>query len=432
MNRHLYQRIFHVAIPIILANITIPLLGAVDIAMLGHTHDASTVAAISIGTAIFDLIFWSFSFLRMTTTGLVAQSPKNQTILHRALAIALIAGLLITFSKQPLYILSFKLFHVSPFISTPLTIYVHYRIIAAVPTLVNYVVMGYLFGQKNTRVTLLLTLLTNLSAIFFDFLFVFKLNFGIKGLAIANIIAETLTMLCAFCYLQSRYLAFSSIQFDKLICLTEMKQLLNANFDVLVRTLSLMIVFTYFTKQGAKLSPIIVSSNAILMNLNHLMSYTLDGFTISLEAFIGQAVGERNKALFMQTLAVCRNICIIGACIFSILFYLFGESLIGLFTSIHAIKSEALRSLPWLYGLPLIAVGSYILDGCYIGAIWTKDMRNSMLMSLLVFLGSIYLLQPLHVNGIWLAFYLFMLVRFLLLLYPFKKNIKSIAWINHS
>lgn len=424
----IYKEIIKTALPVIFANITVPLLGAVDIAMLGHTHNENLLAAIAIGAMIFDLLFWAFSFLRMTTTGLVAQSPNKPAIVLRALVLAFLFGLLLMIFQAPLLSLSLNFFSTTKTIMPYVTSYFKWRIFAAIPTLIGYVTTGYLFGRRNTKASLALVLFTNITAITLDFIFVFIYNAGIVGLALANVIAQSLAAFIALYYLHKTYAIFHQLSEQSIFSKKAFYRLLKVNTDVLIRSLSLLFTFSYFTRISSQLGATTVAANAILMNLNHLMAYTLDGFTIALESFIGQAIGERRLALFKQSFKACTITCIAGACLFSLLFALTGPILIGLMTSISKVRALCLSLLPWLIGLPLIAIGSFILDGCYIGAVWTKDMRNSMLIALAGFILCTHLFHSYAANGLWIAFYVFMLLRLVFLWLPLKKNIRAVNW----
>lgn len=411
-----------VAIPVILSNLSIPFLGIVDISMLGHRGDESLVAALAIGTIIFDLIFWCFSFLRMSTTGLVAQHPTDARIVKRALAIAGFISLLLIVFQAPLLSLCLVLIKTNQSVQHWVDQYYSVRIYAALPTLINYVITGFLFGQQNTKASLTLVLITNITAIALDCLFVFGLGYSIKGLAAANIIAQTLSALLGLYYLNARYQVFAKT--TPWASLSAFRALFSVNRDIFIRSLMLLLTFSYFTRLGAAMGAVVVASNAIILNIHELMAYCLDGVTIALESFVGKAVGLEHYRLFKQSIKLATQLCAVGAISFSLLFFFFSPYLIRLATSVPAIQTHSMALIPWLSGLPIVAIGSYLYDGVYIGAVWTQAMRNSMVMALITFVAIAHLFQDLGNHGLWLALYGFLLMRALYLGLAMKKNIQ--------
>jgi len=416
-----YRSMMAVAIPVILSNLSIPLLGIVDIAMLGHRGDESLVAALAVGTIIFDLIFWCFSFLRMSTTGLVAQHPKDARIVKRALAIAVFISLVLIISQTPLLSLCLVFIKTNPSVQHWVDQYYSVRIYAALPTLINYVITGFLFGQQNTKASLTLVLITNVTAIALDCLFVFGLGYSIKGLAAANIIAQTTSALLGLYYLQVRYHVFAKA--TPWASLSAFKTLFSVNRDIFIRSLMLLLTFSYFTRLGAAMGAVVVASNAIILNIHELMAYCLDGVTIALESFVGKAVGLKQVSLFQQSVRLAIRLCAMGAIAFSLLFFFFASYLIRLTTSVPAIQQHAFGLIPWLSCLPIIAIASYLYDGIYIGAVWTKPMRNAMVLAFITFVAITQLFHGLGNPGLWLALYGFLVMRALYLGLAMKKNV---------
>lgn len=409
-----YQTILKLALPVILSNLTIPLLGSVDIAMMGHTGNEVALAACAIGAMLFDFLFWGFGFLRMSTTGLTAQDRQNHMPCIRGLMIALALGLSIILLQTPIFHLALYFLGTSKTINTYLSAYYTIRIYAAIPTLCNYVIVGFLFGQQNTKSALHLVVLTNLSAILLDFLLVYHFTFGIKGLAIASVSAQFIGMLLGLRLLSVQYQIFD-IDYPSLFSFSAFKRLFNLNRDIFIRTCCLLITFAIFTREGAKLGTVVVAANAILLNLQQLMAYALDGFTIACESLVGEAYGQKNKNYFVHSIKICSLFCLVCAFCFSVFFYLFGDTVISWLSSIKTVQLKAHQLLIWVILLPILSVGSFVLDGVFIGATWTREMRNTMVVSSLVFLVSCYAFLSLKEHGLWLAFSLFMVSRFLLL-----------------
>lgn len=410
-----YRTVFNLAWPVILSNLTIPLLGSIDIAMMGHTGSETLLASVAIGAMLFDFLFWGFGFLRMSTTGLTSQSPKDKNICLRGLVLASLFGLTVLLAQKGIFESALYFLDTSPKIDLVLSQYFHIRIFGAIPTLCNYVILGYLFGQQNTKGALHLVIITNLSAVCLDILMVYYLMLGIKGLAMASVLAQTLGMTYGLFKLHRLYGIFNPIE-DPLFNTTAFKRLLSINRDIFLRTFCLLITFAVFTREGAKLGPVVVSANAILLNMQQIMGYALDGFTIACETLVGSAYGERNKAVFIKSIKACSGFCLIGAFCFSLTFFFLGDDIIALMSSLPLVQQKAHALLPWIMVLPLLSVGSFVLDGVFIGATWTKEMRNSMLISSIIFLVSCYTFLPFKAHGLWFAFCLFMLSRFILLL----------------
>lgn len=410
-----YRKIFSIAWPVALSNITVPLLGSVDIAMMGHFGSRTLLASVAIGAMLFDFLFWGFGFLRMSTTGLIAQAPENTLILKRGLLLALVLSTLLILLQQLIFSTALMCLDTSHRINIALGEYFYSRIYSAVPTLFNYVILGYLFGKQNTKAALCLVVLTNTTAIALDVLMVYVWQLGISGLGIANVLAQSIGCVLGLLYLQHHYRVFSTKEHSALFEAQPFKRMLSLNRDIFIRTFCLLITFAVFTREGAKLGAVIVSANAILLNFQQFMAYALDGFTIASESFVGRAFATRNKKRLISTIKQCSVFCVSGALMFSLFFLLFGDFIIGLMTSLPAVKTQAHKLLGWIILLPIISIGSFILDGVFIGATWSKEMRNSMLLSSIIFLISCYAFGGLKAHGLWLAFNLFMLFRFVLL-----------------
>jgi MATE family multidrug resistance protein len=405
-----------------LSSLTIPLLGAVDIAMMGHTNSPTMLASIAIGAMLFDFLFWGFGFLRMSTTGLIAQTPKDNLICRKSLIVASTLGLLLILFQNIIYEGALFFFNPSPQIESALASYFYIRIYAAIPTLCNYVIIGYLFGRQNTKVALYLVVATNLLAIALDFMLVHYYMLSIKGLGIASVLAQTLGTLFGLLYLHHHYQVFKR-QTPSSSSTVTYKRLFNINRDIFIRTCCLLITFVIFTRESAKLGPIVLAANTILLNFQQIMAYALDGFTVACETLVGKAYGEKNIALLKNSIKTCGVFCFSLAIGFSLLFLFFGDRLITLMSSLTLVQVKAHALLIWIVILPLISVGSFVLDGIFIGATWTKEMRTAMLLSSLVFLISCYILLPFHAHGLWAAFCIFMLSRFIFLLARLNKKL---------
>ena len=416
------KTIWQLAWPVMFSNITIPLLGMVDIAVVGHHYPAHVLGAVAIGSMVFDVLFLAFGFLRMSTTGLVAQSPADLSVLYRALLTACLIAFILIASQHALFRVVDVLMEPTPAVRQALSDYFYLRIYASPATLGNFVILGYFFGRQNTKIPLFLLMLINLSAIGLDFIFVSYLGLGVKGLAVANILAQTLGLVTGlrFIYIKfikqtQRALAIFDVQ--------AMKRLFHLNKDIFIRTLCLMATFTYFTSAGSRLGTSIVAANAILLSMHQFMACGLDGFAIACEVMVGRAVGEKNQEALIQAVKACAYLSLLLAVLFSVFYWFAGNQLIGLMTSLPSVTATTDKYLIWMIMLPVLSVGGFLLDGVFIGATWSKPMRNTMLFATgLIYFPSVFLFKNLGNTGLWMAFSLFMLSRgFLLTVVLFKK-----------
>lgn len=417
--------IFALAWPVILSNITIPLLGIIDLSVIGRNHQSHDLAAIAVGSIFFDALFGLTNFLRMSTTGLTAKSPTDLNILYRALLMALLIAGLILAAKPALWQICYLLANYQPSLKSSLMDYFNLRCWSAPAVLINYVLIGFCFGQGNTKLPLKLLLITNSVNILLDFILVYYLNLATKGLALANLLAQWLTTLIGYYLIYKQY----QLPFNWLKHMDSSRQqlikLLHINKNIFIRTACLMSTIGYFTHLGSQLGSNVVAANAILISLIMLMSYFMDGFAIACEVFIGRALSRQDKTAFMDAVLGCGSWALIVAITFSLLWYLLGKIILGWMTDIATIYNLAKIYLPWLYGLPLVAFLSYLMDGIYIGATWTAAMRNTMFFSAaFIFLPSTILFSALANHGLWLSYTLFLLSRGLSLLFDLNKKIR--------
>lgn len=413
MKSILTSEVWALAWPMMLSNISIPLLGMVDTAVVGHLPRPNDIATVALGTMVFDVLFWCFGFLRMSTTALAAQEPDSNQIYYQSSTIAIVIALLLI-CISPLIKNGILLFiHTDVRVEKMLVSYFNIRIFSAIPTLINYVNYGFFFGRHNTRTPLLLLLITNISAMVLDYLLVWHFDMGADGIAFASLITQTIGASLGIWFIYKRYLKQpKSTMRQSLFSLQRTRQLFSLNTDIFIRTLFLVLTTSFFTRQSAYLGVDIVAANMILMNLQLLTSFALDGFAIAAETLVGRAVGKRDKQDFYSQVKACAQWSGIFGLIFVAGYYMFGPMLVSLMTSLNDVKSIAMKSLPWVIVLPLISVPGFLLDGVFIGAAWSKPLRNSILFSsLIVFFPVWYASQPLVNQGLWLAYTCFILAR---------------------
>jgi MATE family multidrug resistance protein len=293
----------------------------VDIAVVGHNYPAEILSTVAIGTTVFDVLFGLFIFLRMSTTGLTAQNPKKPVILQRALITALMIAALIIVLSPSLFRLICVLVPMNVNIKEGLFSYFHLRILATPAILINFVLMGYFFGQQNTKAPLMMLLLINLSAIVLDFVLVNYFRIGLKGLGYANILSQCFGSALGVILTHHQYKPFVK-QNGELFEPSALMAFFHLNKDIFIRTLCLMISIATFTRLGAGLGPSVVAANLILMSLHQFSSYFLDGFAISCEALVGKALGRNDVKEFIAALKACFLYSILIGCALSLIYSL--------------------------------------------------------------------------------------------------------------
>ena len=413
------RRVWRLAGPIILANLTTPLLGAVDTAVVGHLPDPSYIGGVAVGSVIFSFLFWGFGFLRMGTTGFTAQAygagdaAELRACLLRPLALALGFGALLILLQSPVRAVALWAMDTSAEVEGHTSIYFDIRIWSAPAALVNYALLGWLLGVQRATAALVLQLLLNGTNILLDLVFVIGLDWGGAGVAWAPLIAEPVaaaTGLALILYKPAQ--RPSADDWQRLRDPARLAALMRVNLDIFIRTFCLTLAFGIFTSQSAGFGDVILAGNAILLQFQSVIAHGLDGFAHAAEILAGSALGARNRATFRRAVVVCTLWGLGAALLVSAFLLAAGPLLIALFTSLPEVRLSAESYLWWMIASPLVSVWSFLLDGVFIGATRTAAMRNAMLASLAVFLlANWLLLPPLGNHGLWLSLTLFMAAR---------------------
>ncbi len=414
------KKILRLAVPNILSNLTVPLLSSVDTAIMGHLPDPSYIGAIAIGSMIFNFLYWGVGFLRMGTTGLTAQAygqKSNSEIImtfSRALIVALGIAIIFLITKDLIDYISFNLINGSEEVENYARIYFQIRIFAAPATLSLYALHGWFLGMQNSRFPLYLSVLVNVLNIILNFIFVYRFNLTVDGIAWATVISQY-TGLFFGLFLMRKYYSGVFRYFDKqkILELEKIKKFFNVNFDLFIRTLFLIFVFSFFTAKSAEFGDTILSANSILLQLWLILSYGVDGFAFAAESLVGKYLGGNNKRLLMKTVKYVFGWGLGQGIALSIIFLFWIREVITLYTNQQEVIETAMVFAGWTIIAPLINAACFIWDGIYIGATAAKPMRNSMIFSVIfVFLPLFYLLLPLWGNhALWLAMISFMLAR---------------------
>ncbi|NQU56243.1 MAG: MATE family efflux transporter [Rhodospirillales bacterium] len=430
MNRDVWQ----LALPIMLSNVSVPLLGAVDTAVVGHLPGAHYIGAVAIGGLIISFIYWGFGFLRMGTTGFTAQAlgakdgDEVRSMLARAIITAVILGLTVIALQWPLKALAFNLIDASAQVEGLAGEYYKIRIWGAPAALANYALVGWFIGVRNTRAALIMQLVMNGLNVILDLWFVNGLELGVAGVAWASLISE-ITAVGVGLLLTRRNLRKIGGHWIRqhIFDAEKLLRLLAVNRDIFIRTLCLQAGFALFTAQAAKMGDMVLAANAILLNFQSIMAYALDGFALAVEALAGGFLGAGDRQGFRQAVKTSTVWAFGFAVLFSLVFAVLGGPMIDVMTDIEDIRSLTRIYMPWMILMPVLSVWSFQLDGIFIGATRTADMRNAMIISLIVFLATLALLVPHFDNhGLWSAMAIFMIVRAITLGFYYPALEKSV------
>ncbi|WP_406812893.1 MATE family efflux transporter [Marinobacter daqiaonensis] len=413
-DRHLWR----LAWPLMLTNLTVPLLGLVDTAVLGHLDDPQYLGAVAVGANLFSILYWTFGFMRMGTTGLAAQAYGRQdqvgqaALLLRSLLLAIAVGLTLIALQGPLITTGLGLMNPGPDVAALAAEYAAIRIWSAPAVLCQYTLVGWLIGCQLPRGPMVMLIAANSVNILLDVLFVTVLGWNSRGVAMATITAEYFATALGLWLVWQRLPDHRASLKTLLGQLEDYLALIRVNRYLMVRTICLLLALAFFTAQGARQGEVILAANAVLLTFLLVISAGLDGFANAAEALVGQAVGHRSHARFLVACRTAARWSLIGAVIFTALFVLGGHWLIGLLTSIEEVRATARDYLPWLWLLPMAAVWGYLFDGIFIGATRTQDMQNTMLFSSLgVFLPVWWLTTSWGNHGLWFALIALMLAR---------------------
>lgn len=423
-----HRKVWLLAGPIILSNLSVPLVGAVDTAVVGHLPGPQAIGAVALGALVFSFIYWGFGFLRMGTTGFVAQAfgagdyDGLADTLLRVLLLALTFGFAVILVGSVIVDFALYLIDSSVDVETLAYDYAIVRIWSAPAVLCTYAFTGIFIGLHDTRSAFLMQLVLNITNVLLDLLFVLVFEWGVEGVAFASVIAEYLAMVFGLYLL--RWPIRNALQRYNRARLFErhaLMLLISANSNIFIRTLTMLFAFSYFTAKSASQGEVILAANAILMHLFSFASHGLDGFAHAVEAMAGSAYGAGRVKEFRRAVRLTTIWAAIVAILTAAIFWLLGESIVTLFTNIDAVVASALQYLPWMILMPLVSVWSFQLDGIFIGTGHTREMRNAMIITLLVYLGILQLtISWLGNHGLFLGLSLFMLLRAVSLLCYFR------------
>jgi len=407
-----------VAIPIVLANATIPILGAVDTAVVGQLGLAVPIGAVGIGAIIITAIYWLFGFLRMGTTGLTAQAigsgDKSETsaLLVRGIIIGVVAGLILIITQVPVFLGALQLSPASIEVEDLAQKYLQIRVYSAPAAIALFGITGWLIAKEKTRAVLLLQLVLNGINIVLDLVFVLKLGWGVEGVAIATLIAEWSGLIFGLWLVREGFNNSYWKNWAQIFDRVRLVQMAKVNGDIMIRSILLEIGFVSFLFLGSSFNDATLAANQILIQFLSITVHALDGFAFAAETLVGQALGAKNRPLFRRAVVMTSQWGLGTVILMALSFFVFGNSIINIMTTAEDVRTVSYEYLPWMVAAPLAGVAAWMLDGIFIGATRTADMRNMMFISFCVYLIALAILLPIYGNhGLWASLIIFSIAR---------------------
>lgn len=428
------NKIFKIALPNIISNITIPLLGLVDLALMGHLGKLDFIGAIALSGMIFNLLYWSFSFLKMGTSGLTAQAygARNleSTILNlsRSLYVAVIGSLIILILQKPIEIISFYFINADNGVEEIAKSYFYIRIWAAPASISLFAISGWFIGMQNAKSPMIIAITGNILNIIFSSIFVYYFHMQERGVALGTLIAQYISLAIAIVFLRKYYSKlFKYWSYKAMIKLSEIKKFFTVNKDIFIRTLCIIFVFTFFTSQSASTNKSILAVNSLLLQFIFIFSYFIDGFAHAAEALVGKYIGSGEKHKLKKLIKILFLWAFgLSAC-FSLVYKIAYIDILKALTNDISIINLAKEYILWIIFMPLASFASYIFDGIYIGATASINMRKTMLMAtILIFIPTYYIFKnQIGNHALWLAMFSFMFGRGLFQAILLKKSLKQ-------
>ena len=412
------KQLYRLALPNIISNFSIPLLGAVDTALMGRLESEHYLGAVGIGGVMFSFIYWGFGFLRMATTGLTAQAfgendtPECGRLLLRATCIGIIGSLLLFIFQWQLADISFLLINTSPEVEHLARAYYHIRIYAAPATLCLHALHGVFLGLQNAHYPMLLTIMVNFVNIVLNLVFVQLLGMKVEGVALATVIAQYIGLLLAILLFFRRYRSIlTGWNIREVLLLSKLKRFLSISGDIFIRTCCLVFSHAVFTAKSAALSDTLLAINTILLQFIYILSFAIDGLAFAAESLIGRYKGAHDLQNLKRTTRLIFLWAFLFGGVIMLTFVFFGKRLLSVFTDQMSLVEQAEVYLIWVIIAPVINVAAYIWDGIFLGATASRALRNSAIVSTLIYLSAVYLLMPFGNHGLWGALTLLLVAR---------------------
>lgn len=413
-----HRRVLKIALPIVLANATVPILGLVDTGVVGQLGLAAPIGAVGIGAIVVSAVYWIFGFLRMGTTGMTSQAvgagdtAEVRALLMRALMIGGAAGVVMIVLQMPIIWAAFSLSPASGEVEGMARDYITIRLYSAPAAVALFGITGWLIAQERTKAVLVLQLWMNGLNVSLDIWFVLGLGWGVGGVAFATVLAEWSGLflglwLCRDAFVNGAYRDWARI-FER----ARLRKMAVVNTDIMIRSVVLQAAFMSFLFLGAKFDDVTLAANQVLLQFVYITAYALDGFAFAAEALVGQALGAQARDVLRRSALLTSLWGGLIVLILSLLFALGGNWLVAVLSTSETVRDAARLYLPWVIAAPIIGIASWMLDGIFIGATRTRDMRNGMIISVIIYGLAVWQLSIYFGNhGLWAALMVFFIAR---------------------
>ena len=412
------RRIFSLAVPMIISNITTPLIGLVDTAVIGHMEEAAFLAGVALGSLVLTQVYWLCGFLRMSATGLSAESKgrgdieSSTNVWMQSVGLGLVIGLLILLIQSPLLALGLWFSDANETIQFAATEYFQIRVWSAPAAMMNMAMIGWLVGQQRHKFIMWIQIAANIVNAVLDLVFVYGFDMGVSGVALASVFAEFTILGLSLAYIFRFDLLLKSALTWSASGISDLKRLLSMNKDMLIRNLALQLCLAFITYTGISFGDTIAATNAILMQFFMLIALGLDGLAYATEALVGEAKGQRKPSAIreiVKSALIWSNLIALG---YSGLFWVFGNEIVTLLTDIESLRQSSLEYMVVILMLPVVAHWCFLFDGVYIGLTNAKAMRNSMLVCMIIFFFPTWFCLSIYDNwGLWSSFMIFLALR---------------------
>ncbi|WP_324753584.1 MATE family efflux transporter [Roseovarius sp. Pro17] len=413
-----HRRVLRIAWPIVLSNATVPLLGIVDTGVIGQLGQAAPIGAVGVGAVILTAIYWIFGFLRMGTSGLTAQArgagdtPEVAAMLTRSLLIGIAGGVLVVLVHVPLFAGAFALAPASAEVEAMAQDYMAIRVWSAPAMIALFGMTGWLIAMERTAAVLVIQLVMNGLNIALNLWFVLELNWGVSGVAWATFVAEWAGMGCAFYLCRDAFRVPAWRNWALIFDTARLRLIASVNTDILLRSAMLEVVMLSFIFLGSDLGDVTLAANQVLVQFLHVSSYIMDGFAFAAEALVGHAIGTRARGAVRRASILTSQWGVGAGVLLAVCFALFGGAAIDALAASDAVRDAGRTYLPYMVAAPIFGAAAWMLDGIFIGATRTRDMRNMMALSLVVYGAALMALVPIFGNhGLWMALLVSFVIR---------------------
>ena len=428
------REILKIALPAIVSNITVPLLGLVDTAIVGHLESPAYIGAIAVGGVIFNIIYWLFTFLRMGTSGLTAQDlganrkEEVTNTLYRACLLAMVTGVVLIGLQWPLYHVAMKLMDASPEVTEHVATYFYICIWGAVAVQLLYALNGWFIGMQNTRRPMLVAIVQNVVNIPLSLVLVFGMKMSIAGVALGTVLAQYIGLLVAVAMLWHRYRDYlTPVVWKEVVRRASLLRFLNVNRDIMIRMVCLIAVTTWFTAVGSRQGELVLAANAILFQLFYLFSFFFDGFANAAEALCGKYKGARNVDSFVLTVKKVFLYGVVLVAIFTIVYVVGEDYILGMLSDQQLVIDTAKEYFHWVLLVPACGIMAFVWDGVFFGTTSTRYLLYSIFTGTALFFAAYMVLFPLYGNdGLWISFLLYLAGRGIVQCFCFPKVIRDI------